>query len=187
MTFSFDKCKAVLFDGALAAFEQSADYMLSLERSAQGAIPVNGVSYDISPWHGSLGLSLRVAHPLGEYEDNSVDWQHFDFVSDRSCARLREAADFITTAYYSGGEDPLICQEMAHLIFLAGAEALLHRRIAEHLQKLGINAPVVEDRLSTRSEFYMVFDPDATMRANYCVLVLANRVTARLLAQTETA
>jgi hypothetical protein len=182
MPFPFEKCRTVLCDGALAALEQGAGYILGLERAAQGNIPVNGLAFDLAPWHEGIGMSLRVAHPVGEYGDNSADWQHADFVSSDTCPPLAAAASVINAAYYSRGEDSSVCMEMAHLIFLAGAEALLDARIARQLQKLDVNAPLVEDGFSTYCRFYMVFDPDETVKANYCEIVLANRVTARLLA-----
>jgi hypothetical protein len=94
---------------------------------------------------------------------------------------LREAGQLIQELYVSAGEQHY--REMAHLVFLAGAEALLDRRIGEQLRKLGVNAPIVTDGFS-HHRFYMVFDPDESIRANYCEIVVANRITARLLRET---
>jgi hypothetical protein len=68
---------------------------------------------------------------------------------------------------------------MAHLIFLAGAEALLDPRVAQLLVELGINAPTYRDSFPSPLFEYMVFDFDKTVSANYCEIVLANRVTAK--------
>jgi len=112
---------------------------------------------------------------------NSADWEYFDFVSNSSFAGLQPAADFIRQAYVSEGEDSPARHEMAHLVFLAGAEALLDRRVAACLCEIGVNAPAYGDEFLQRPFEYMVFDPDETVRVNYCELVLANRVTSKWL------
>ena len=45
--------------------------------------------------------------------------------------------------------------------------------------ELGINAPTYVDSFASRVFEYMVFDFDGTVKANYCELVMANRVTAK--------
>jgi hypothetical protein len=185
MSFPFEKCKNALFQGAFAALQESASSILSLKPTAQGDVPVNGLSYDISPWHGALGLSIRVSYPEGEYDEDVASWKHFDFISDRDSLRLRETGQLIQELYVSAGAEHY--REMAHLVFLAGAEALLDRQIGEQLRKLGVNAPIVTDEFQTTvftHRFYMVFDPDESIRANYCEIVLANRITARLLRES---
>ena len=57
--------------------------------------------------------------------------------------------------------------------------ALLDLRVANRLGEIGVNAPVYGDEFLRGGFEYMVFDPDETVRVNYCELVLANRVTAR--------
>jgi hypothetical protein len=69
----------------------------------------------------------------------------------------------------------------SHIIFLAGAEALLDPKVAELLRCFNIDAPTLQDRFISSSFQYIVVDPDQTLKSNYCDLVLANRVTKRLL------
>src|SRR5262249_17140599 len=102
----------------------------------------------------------------------------FDVVSDRNCPELALAVEFVHAAYVSENSNH-IAREMAHMIFLAGAEALLDPSVAEALKELGIDAPVCRDDFMPRYFEYMVFDFDGTYPGNYCELVMANRVTAR--------
>jgi len=110
-------------------------------------------------------------------------WQHFEFVSSQSCRSeaLRHAAQVVTQLYESWDGQKL--SEAAHIIFLAAAEALLDERVASLLQEFGVAAQIVNDELRglRKGVEYMVFDSDKTISANYCEIVLANRVTSRLL------
>jgi hypothetical protein len=140
---------------------------------------VTGISLDLVPWHRALGLSLR---QLSEYKPEerycNVEWAYFDVISHRKCRKLQQAADFVYEAYVSENSNELAV-EMAHMIFLAGAEALLDAKVAMALTKLGIDAPICGDCFMQRPFEYMVFEFDGYFPGNYCDLVLANRVTAR--------
>src|SRR5262245_57787860 len=132
MAFSFSQCQSVLLQGILAGIRFRADKIDSILREIleerSGAVvsscPVTGVSLDIAPWHGALGLSLRLdSEHAQEVRHCSVEWTYFDLVSNQTCPDLQLTADFIQEAYTSEHSNPLAC-EMAHMIFLASAEAL---------------------------------------------------------------
>src|SRR5262249_33836790 len=149
------------------------------ERVANMDCPVTGISLDVAPWHGAIGLSLRqYTEHMEEVRYCSVEWAYFDVVSNRTCPDLQLAADFIQEAYTSENSNS-VAREMAHMIFLAGAEALLDAQVAMLLSELGIDVPVCGGDFMPRPFEYMVFDYDGTVPGNYCDLVLANRVTAR--------
>jgi hypothetical protein len=155
----------------------SADEIAAIEKVPNLEFPVNGVSLDLVPWHRALGVSLRL-HTECEPEVRycNVEWTYFDMVPH--CPSLLQAADFVYEAYTSESSNSL-AREMAHLIFLVGAEALLDPRVAQLLVELGIDAPTYRDDFLSPLFEYMVFDFDRTVSVNYCELVLANRVTAK--------
>jgi hypothetical protein len=180
MAFDFSQCRSVLLQGILDALLARAEVIASIKRIPNIEFPISGVSLDMAPWHGGIGLSLRQAAEFeAERRYDVAAWEYFDLVSESTFAGLRPAAEFIRDAYGSEGEDSPARHEMAHLVFVAGAEALLDPLVAQRLRELGVNAPIFRDEFLRGGFEYLVFDPDGTVRANYCELVLANRVTAR--------
>src|SRR5262249_34507909 len=176
--------RSILVQGILDALHARAGVIASIKRIPNVDFPISGISLDMAPWHGGIGRALRqVTEFEHERRYNSADWEYFDLVSSTSFPGLQLAAEFINKAYVSEGEDSPARHEMAHLVFLPGAEALLDARIAERLCEMGVNAPVYGDGFLRRGFEYMVFDPDETVRVNYCELVLANRVTSKWLAK----
>src|SRR5436309_15189966 len=163
MRQELDQCGLLLFTGALEALIDSAEALGSIERDARGEIPVTGISLDIFPWHAAVSMSMRLRsdslaghrHDIGdwEYNDLSIWWTHNHF---------EEAGEYVRRFYEGGGDE---CRERAHLIFLAGAEALLDPRIGEQLQSFGIDAPIQTDHFGPDHVFeYIVFDGDGTVR-----------------------
>jgi hypothetical protein len=175
MAFVFSQCRDLILHGILAGIRLRADDIarIALEKQA------SGVSLDLVPWHGAIGLSIRQRTEHGaDIRYCNVEWEYFDVVSNQTCPELQQAADFIYEAYTSEDSNHA-ATEMAHMIFLAGAEALLDARVATAFSELGIDAPICGDNFMPRGLEYMVIDFDGTVRGNYCEFVLANRVTAR--------
>jgi hypothetical protein len=177
MAFSFSRCRELILEGILAGIKLRADEIVSIAQEEQ----VTGISLDLVPWHCVLGLSIRQCTEHGDdIRYCNVEWANFDVVSNQTCPEFQRAADFVHEAYTSENSNH-IAIEMAHMIFLAGAEALLDPRVAMAFSELGIAAPVCGDNFMPRPFEYMVFDFDGTVPGNYCDLVLANRVAARWL------
>lgn len=175
MAFNYSRCRSVILQGILAGIRLTSDKIERIAKEEQ----VNGISLDLVPWHRALGLSLRQSSDLEPEERYcNVEWAYFGLVTDRTCPEMQVAVDFIHEAYVSENSNELAV-EMAHLLFLAGAEALLDAKVAMALTELGIDAPICGDSFMPRLFEYMVFDFDGHFPANYCDLVLANRVTAR--------
>jgi hypothetical protein len=175
MAFNFPRCRSLILQGILKGIRLRADEIASIAKEDE----VTGISLDLVPWHRALGLSLRqCTDHVPEVRYCNVEWAYFDLVSNRTCPELQLAADFIHEAYTSENSNHAAI-EMAHLIFLAGAEALLDAKVATACTELGIDAPICGDDFMPRPFEYMVFDFDGTVPGNYCDLVLANRVTAR--------
>jgi len=179
MKLEFQECRRVLLDATLKALRESADRINAIERTGRGDLPVTGFSLDLFPWFGDMTLSIRISSdwPCGRHAYDIGDWKHHDFLKSWGTDRFKDAGKFIQ-AFYQAGPQPER-RDRAHLVFLAGAEALLDPRVAAQLQLLGIDAPVVEDRFG--GDWYIVVDEDGSIRANYCEIVLANRITNRLI------
>jgi hypothetical protein len=181
MAFNFSQCRSLILQGILEGLALRADKIAAIEKVPNVEFPVNGVSLDLVPWHGALGVSLRLCTEFElEIRYCNVEWAYFDLVSNANCPVLQRAADFVHQAYTSENSNSM-AREMAHLIFLAGAAALLDPSVAHLLVELGINAPTCRDDFLSPLFEYMVFDFDQTVRVNYCELVCANRVTAKWL------
>src|SRR5690349_968844 len=166
MAFNYAKCRSLILQGILGGLPFGADKIAAIEKVPNVEFPVNGVSLDLVPWHRALGVSLRLCSERDpEIRYCNVEWTYFDLVSHKQCPALERAADFAHEAYTSENSNSL-AREMAHLIFLAGAEALLDPRVAQLLVELGINAPTYREEFLSPLFEYMVFDFDGTVRAN---------------------
>ena len=146
---------------------------------------INGISYDLYRWHKYVAISFREAGAV--VRDNPADWKYFEIVSSVTTRSpfLDTAAELIDREWNNAEERGLRLTEAAHLIFLAGAEVLLDASVARMLQNMGVDATEVRDGFLPKPFEYMVLDPDQTVRANYCEIVMANRATARLLRKTD--
>lgn len=182
MTFDFDKCRDVLFRAIIDSLEASADAVRGL--ASDESCKLDGFEFGIFPWHQSVQLSFRTADErYSEYDGKQLDiryspaaWRHYDLIRHES---LDNAGEFIGTVYPASGGKP--GQEALHLILLAAADALLDERVALLLRGLGLNAKVRKEEVPWGGFEYMVLDEDQAFKANYCEIILANRVAKRLL------
>ena len=185
VAFDFTACRRVLLRAVLAALRSRAKKIQAIERGGGGQLPtITGVSLDLAPWHGGVGLSLRIAadptDPVRHF--SSVEWKHFGFLSPENCPALEPIGEYIQKCCRAKGQRGSL--DMAHLIFLAGADALLDKKVAAFFQEVGVDALVIRAKLEAHDFDCVVVDPDGTIKANYCELVLANRVTRRLLGES---
>jgi hypothetical protein len=178
MAFDFDECIEVLrnsLTGALAAHGEAIRALNQVE-------PLWAISFDILPWDPNVGIAFRLESESGtNASSNSADWKHAQLIGDWNAKELVAAKEYTHQAYQARGSDGKRCQEAAHLIFLAAAHALLDERVAFQLQSFGVDAPVVGEKLPWNYFKYMVADDDGVIKANYCDIVCANRVTRRVL------
>ena len=180
MNVDRQQCRTRLLRGIIEALEKKGRRVLAQIRKAEERDWVCGLSLDLVPWEGFVGLSWRLNWERDDSERYyPASWKYYHFVSDIRFAGLKPAAKYIQEAYDPADEDSGACQLRAHLIFLAGAEALLDESVAAFLQSQSIDAPTVRDDFVGHTFEYMVLDPDRSFAGNYCELVIANRVTAR--------
>jgi hypothetical protein len=174
----------LLRTGILSAVEERSGYIGAIDKTARGELPVSGLSFELYPWHQYLALSMRTTSELSMIDRyNPAEWKHFEFVRSDRCnsPEFRNAAQVVSN-YYEDESGEVCGKEFAHLMFTAAAHALLDPAVAELLRKFGVRAPTVIDEPVGSAFEYMVFDPDGTLKSNYCDIELATRYTARILA-----
>jgi hypothetical protein len=171
-----------LLAAILSGLDAKSAILESLCKDVRGRVTgISAISFDLYPWHEYIALSLRdanTAHP-----NNPAEWKYFEFVSSQQLhtPEIDQAVALMADVYKMADDFKMSSVEAAHLIFMAGAEALLDPKIAAKLQIFKINAPVLTDRFSKGGLDYIVLDPDETMSINYCQFVLGNRINERLL------
>src|SRR5262249_35251313 len=92
MAFSFSECRSLILEGILEGLRLRANEIAAIEKAPNVKYPVNGVSLDLVPWHGAIGLSLRLC---GECDADirycNVEWAYFGLISGDNCPGLRRA------------------------------------------------------------------------------------------------
>lgn len=176
-------CREAIQTAIIDSLHERADYIASIERTARGDIPITGIALELFPWHASLGLSLRSTSdfPLGKSRYDSADWPHFEFTEGCQSPSIAAAISLVTDIYEQGNAPDNDLCEMAHMTFMAGAEAMLHPNVSRVLNEFGIDAPELTDAFVSSPFEYIVTDVDETLKSNYCDIVLANRVVERLI------
>ena len=148
MAFDYQICRELFLNAIHAVLEADGDYITSIERTTRGDLPINGLSLEIYPWHEYCTLSIRLSSDKNCY--NPVDWQHFEFAPSTSdqISQLCAVAEYAAEVYVPLLEEqPSKARDLAHLIFLAGAEALLNESVAQRLRAFEIDAPTIGNRL----------------------------------------
>jgi hypothetical protein len=180
MDFNFDECRAVLHRSLMDALSEHSQAI----RELNSAERLMAISYDILPWDPYIGVAFRLESETGTDPPlGPADWQHSHFIEDLDCPALHPARDYTQQLYTEiGGGGGTSAQEIAHLIYLAAADAILDESVATLLESAGVQAPFVGSSLPWGHSFtYMVLDEDKVIKANYCEIVVANRVAQRLL------
>jgi len=178
MKFKYSKCRKVLHQALMDALAEHREAIRALHQTEE----IWAMSYDILPWDPYVGIAVRLESESDHHSTlNSGDWKHSHFIEDISCKALVPARDFAHQAYQSAGEDDSLRQDFAHLIFLAAAESLLDESVASFLQSVGIDVPVIGDKLPWSYFKFVVIDGDGVIKSNYCDIVCAMRATRRLL------
>jgi len=191
MKFEFEECRRLVLAAVLAELEVGKSNFVpdpvAGQFGADSRPSISGIGLDIAPWHRRFYLALR---DDDEKWDKSLryeigDWKLYPLnglVNPPAIAASAAAIDYIGDAYESVAGDQL--RNVAHMIFLSAAEALLDEAVHQRFQQYGIDAPyIVEDFPPHRCFEYVVTDEDGSIALNYCELVIANRITNRLRGQ----
>jgi hypothetical protein len=194
MKFDFKECRALLLAAVLAELEACKSTILKIPGYEAGGSEfrclVSAICLDIAPWHRGFDLALRDDdEKRDERIRNSVgDWKLYPLrgIDDPPTTPQRVAVEEFFEREYSGIKNPEVAREIAHLMFLAAAEALLDYSVTRMLRRYQIDAPYVDDTfLPHRCFEYIVTDSDTSIAANYCEIVIANRITQRLKLRRE--
>jgi hypothetical protein len=195
MKVSIRTLKKVILDAIQAGLEQVAPKLRALEHIDS---EIDGISLDLVPWsdvepfalsfrNSEITRRINLAGADAELDAryNSAEWKYFQIVSSlqNKSAPIKKAAKVIHGFYEDAENNRMKLTEAAHLIFLAGADALLDKTVTKRLEALGFEDLPAKGRefLDGHSFEYVVIDPDGTVAANYCEIVIANRVTERIL------
>lgn len=175
MKFDFAQCRRILHRSLMAALEKNQKRICELNKTE----PIWAISYDIIPWDPYVGIAFRLESESDDRENSmsSGGWMNSHFIEDITEPALHPARDYVEELCKSNSS-----QEVPHLIYLAAADALLDKKVAALLQSNGVAATVWGNRLSRGGCFsYIVTDEDRVLKADYCEIVIANRITRRLL------
>ena len=133
--FDFDECVGVFLQSLLGALAEHGQRIESLNQDER----LQAISFDILPWDPYIGIAFRTLNePIDT--DHSADWVHSHFIGEINCRALHPALEFASNAYQAVLKEPGKCQEVAHLLFVAAAVALLDDRVAQLLQSFGVAA-----------------------------------------------
>jgi hypothetical protein len=188
----YARCRELFQAGILDCLNLCTPKLREVVGDANGVFPVNGVTLSILPWFGQAGIAFRVRSDPATLRVG--EWAHYDDFVDL-CADhpgpLADAARYAREVWESPPAG-LSGLQMAHLIFLAGAEALLSESVRGSFYAI-LDAIQSESVFTGQFSFanqlsaydgwfeYVVSDPDGNSRANYCDIVRANEVTRAAL------
>jgi hypothetical protein len=175
---SFRKCREMFRLGLIESLARCESRLRELVNGAGGGLfPINGLALRVLPWHRDAWIAFRSASdPAGL---DVGQWAYHDLFTDFAYSRPLAEASAYAGAAWSEPPAGRSNSDIAHLVFLAGAEALLDRTVIEKFYTvLGIadNAESFD-----RWFDYFVLDDDQVFKANYCDVVLANRRTEKAL------
>jgi hypothetical protein len=187
MRFDFEKCRSLVLAATLAELDAARSILVPefglQDDTLDYDLQITGIALDIAPWHPRFCLGMRdMKEKVEEGIKYSIgDWKLYPLnglANPSAIPASAAAADYIAAAYEAANEQR---REVAHLVFLAAAEALLDPTVTQKLLDFKIDAPYVEDDFLPHRFFeYIVADEDESVAINYCELVVANRITNRL-------
>lgn len=182
--FNYNKCKELILTGILKSLEQKRAEILAFPKHPIGTTTIKGMSLDIFPWHNLIQISF--CGNDDEFSEKRIaEWKYFNFISsnkDNYSHALAEAADYIFSFWEGADEEEentyfIERRLRAHAIFLAGAEAILHKRVSEFLLDCGLDRFTYSEHPFDAGRFFLVCDDDQTLRSNYCEIIKADRAT----------
>lgn len=183
MAFNYDECRSFLQQALMTVLQDHRERIRALHESDE----IWALAYELIPWQPLVALSIRVRDETdGDLRYDLAAWKHYEFAGNLDTPVLNEVANYSAAAVndLQADETGANSQEVAHLIYLAAAEALLAPEVAAFLNSLGIGAPTTSDTLQGAYFEFVVLDSDKAVRCNYCEIVRANRVTKRLLGKS---
>ncbi len=180
MTLDLEQLAQSFRDDLVAALKAAAPHFEALPVTPRGHRSHSGLSLDLFIQHGYVQVSLREADER-QLQGNIGDWANQGFLSSRSGPCDEELGRLASTIASVDANWQGESHDLRHLLFVAAARALLDPQVAELLRSHRINAPCHAAELGGHPFAFYVMDPDEMLRANYCDIVRAQRITARIL------
>lgn len=188
---SYSQCVELFRAGILDGLEICTPQLRTIVDNDNPLFPLNAMALSIIPWFSQAEIAFRTQTDPKTLQ--VAEWEHYYFFSDLcNChsGPLATAAQYSREAWEQP-PDGLTHLQMAHLIFLAGAEALIgstvRTRFYEILDTLQDSCTFngqfsLEENLSAYDGWfeYIVSDPDEKCRSNYCDIVQASKIGKQL-------
>ncbi|MCE4555448.1 hypothetical protein [Pelomonas cellulosilytica] len=145
---------------------------------------MSGLSLDLFIQYGYVQISLRLREER-ELGGNIGAWANQGFLSSKDGPCDEELGAIVSSIEQFMGGATGTAEDLRHVLFMAAAEALLAPEVATLLRSYGVDAPDFGSALGGYPFYFYVMDPDEALRVNYCDVVRANRVVARVLDAQE--
>jgi len=192
--FDYNTCKELILKGILESINDKKDEILAFPKHPIGTSTIKGMSLDIFPWHNLVQISFCDDADSFK-EEHIAEWKYFNFVSsneDNYHRSLELAANYISSFWEGSDEededDYFIERRLrAHIIFLAGAEAILDKSVSELLLDCGLDQCKYSEHPFDTGRFFLVCDDDQTLSANYCEIVKSNIAVRLFFSELEEA
>lgn len=176
-----DNLAASFREALIRTLRAAAPHFANWPATPRGGPNLSGLSLDLFIQHGYVQISMRLSEERQLGGDIGA-WANQGYLSSLNGPCDEELGPMVELIerFMASGEGSE--EDLRHLLFVAAAEALLDAEVAAVLRTFGISAPSFGSSLGGAPFYYYVMDPDEALRMNYCDLVRANRVTARVLA-----
>lgn len=152
--------------------------------SSNGRAPntVTGVCLDVFPWFRTACVALRLSTDGVDQKYTPGEWELYEDLSDATVNAMASAAAIAGDAY-ANRRGTMSRIEMANLIFMAAADALLDSSTYSALESIGFQVQRLPacDEIETTAFDLIVVDPDQTVAANYCEIHRTHRNKQRLV------
>lgn len=179
MDFDYHVFRRLARKSICGALSENMDAIREFDKK-QGA---NAISFDLIPWQAFVSISFRGREDDDEIAHRPGDWSGYELIGEHNADEfLDPVAEYAMRAYDSVQKYPARCQKMAHVIYMAAADALMCPRVGQLLEPFG--AHTIRDQVPYQPFAwfeYCVFDEDRVFKANYCEIVCAQRVTRKFL------
>lgn len=180
--FDYDKFRRLARKAVCGAIERNIKEVLKFDKKHRA----NAVSFDLIPWQAFVSISFRGGKDADEICHRPGDWTGYELIGEHNADKfLDPVSEYIMHAYDSVCTNPTKCQEVAHVIYMAAADALMCPKVGKLLEPIGAHTIRKQIPYQAFAWFeYCVFDEDRVFKSNYCEIVCAQRAARKLLGKS---
>ena len=169
-------------DALVSALKAAAPHFKDWPVDRSGTRDISAMSLDRFVQFGYVQVSFRRREER-ETGGDIGSWANQGYLSSKDGPCDEELAPIVSTSKQFMTSADGAAKDLRHVLFLAAAEALLDPQVATLLQGHEVDAPDFGDSLGGYPFTFYVMDPDEALRVNYCDVIRANRVTARVISR----